>query len=75
MTARCDLKLLIKYTGTGRELTIETAALNGNLFSICLFKNIQQYISFNRRVQVGNDQEMAQSQKNSDSINRGVGKN
>ena len=28
-----------------------------------------------KKVQVGNDQEMAQSERNSHSINRGVGKN
>ena len=29
---------------------------------------------FDKKVQVGNDQEMAQSERNSHSVNRGVGK-
>ena len=33
------------------------------------------YLPLVKKVQVGNDQEMAQSERNAHSINRGVGKN
>ena len=34
-----------------------------------------KYHMLNKKVQIGNDQEMAQPERNSHSINRGVGKN
>ena len=37
-------------------------------------REINLHLSY-EKVQVGNDQEMAQSERNSHSINRGVGKN
>ena len=53
-------------------------------FSVVVIDKIWQTLAINanretnkrrKKVQIGNDQEMAQSERNSHSINRGVGKN
>ena len=56
-------------------MVLESKSVFINISFKYMLLSSAKFLNRERKVQVGNDQEMAQSERNSHSNNRGVGKN